>query len=213
MFTPEDIENVKLRRALLGGYNVGKTKQLLRQIAWDLSRVLHERGSFEEDARRFRAQLLRYERREELESASLGAAHEAARKIRGEARRDAELILRKAYRQASAIREAAENEAASRVAEFTALERQSRIMRTGLRSMLTSVLEGLGEPVADARKHEQRPLTEDLERAVRDRAATVQHMPDLQPEQTERDDDVPSEDERELATRHSEGPTGDERVA
>ncbi len=53
MFTPEDIENVKLPRAVLGGYKASATRQYLRQIAWELSRALHERGMFEEESRRF----------------------------------------------------------------------------------------------------------------------------------------------------------------
>ena len=141
MSTPDDIANVKLRRASSADTRQRATRQYLHQIAWELSHVLHERDTFEDEARRFRAQLLRYEQREKRESARLEGARDAAREIREEAQRDAELILEKAYKQASEIRATAEQEASSRVAKLDALEEKSTSMYTELRGLITSVLE------------------------------------------------------------------------
>jgi cell division initiation protein len=211
VFTPDDIANAKLRRALVGGYKASETRQYLHQIAWELSNVLHERGTFEEEARRFRAQLLRYERREELESASLSGAHAAAREIREEARRDAELVLKKAYKHASEVRATAEKEASSRVAEFKSLEEKSRIMRTELRGLLASVLEALSEPAGAAPKQEERPVLDDLREAVK--AAATQSVSELNPELTGRSDGQPADEEPALPGEDQDEWSGDERVA
>lgn len=212
MFTPEDIENVKLGRAVVGGYKADATRQYLRQVAWELSRALHERGTFEEESRRFRAQLVRYERREELESANLSGAHDAAREIREEARRDAELLLKKAYKHASEVRATAEKEASYRVAEFHELEEKSRIMRTELRGLLASVLEALSEPAGVPPKREERPVMDDLRKAVK--AAATQSVSGINPELTGRRDGQPADDdEPALPDEGQDEWSGGERVA
>lgn len=210
VFTPDDIANVKLRRALVGGYKPSETRQYLHQIAWELSRVVHERGTFEEEARRYQAQLDRYERREELESASLSGAHAAARAIREEARRDAELVLKKAYKHASEVRANAEKEASSRLAEYSELEKKSRIMRTELRGLLASVLEALSEPTGDPPKQEERPVMDDLREAVK--AAATPSVSELNPELTGRRDGQPADDEA-LPDEDVDEWSGGERVA
>lgn len=216
VFTPEDIQNVKLQRAVFGGYKASETRQYLRQIAWELSHVLHERGTFEDEARRFRAQLLRYERREELESASLGGARDTAREIREEARRDAELILKKAYKQASEIRAKAEKQASSRMAEFHALEEKSKVMRAELRELITSVLEAVGEPVGASPKPLDQPVMDDLRTAVK--AAAARSVSELSPELTGRRDgqpadEEPADEEPALPDEGQDEWSGGERVA
>ncbi len=211
MFTPEDIEGAKLPRAVLGGYRASATRQYLRQVAWELSHVLHERRTFEDEAHRFQAQLRRYERREELESAKLSGARGAAHEICEQARRDAELILKKAHKQASEIRATAEMQASSRAAEIHALEEQGRTMRTELRGLITSALEALGEPTATRDEQASRPVLDDLQKAVR--AAATQRVSELNPKPTGGHDRQQADEDTALPADDKDDWSGDERVA
>ena len=213
VFTPENIESVKLRRAVFGGYRAGETRQYLRQIAWELSRALHERGMFEEESRRFRAQLLRHERREELERSTRAGAREDARELLEDARHDAELILKKAYKHASEIRAAAEKDVASQVAESNELEERNSTMRRELRTLLTSVLEAL-ESIAETPKKDYRPgMTDDLRKAMT--SAAAQTVSELNPDLAARRDGgwAKPESEPAVSAEDEESASGDERVA
>lgn len=173
MLTPEDIEGVEFPRAVAGGYKMHAVTEHLRKVAWDVRRLLHERAAMEEDVSRVRGELARSERREELESAVLGSAQDAAREMRETARREAELILKKAREHAIELRTAAEREYAARTNELRQIEELSRLVRTELRVRLKSVLEALGEPAGQVDDQEQRPVMADLERAVQAARATA----------------------------------------
>lgn len=183
VLTPEDIEGVDLPRAATGGYKTHAVTALLRQVAWDFRRLLHERAAMQEDVTRVRGALARSERREELESALLGSAQSAAREIRETARREAELILKKAREHATELQMTAEREYAARTNELRQIEELSRLVRTELRVQLKSVLEALGEPAGRGDDEQQRPVMADLQRAVQAaRAAAVQRIPGLSSE-------------------------------
>lgn len=187
MLTPDEIEQIKPRRAFVGGFKRDKTRELLRQIAADFRRALDDRVSIEEETHRMRADLGRRERRDVIESSTLMAARQAALRIREEAREDAELILRKAYKRAGEIRRAADRERDARAGELQQLERQSELIRMELRTVLRSVLRALDEraaetsrdrpPAAETKRETQPPVTQDLERAVRDLVVRIQRKP------------------------------------
>lgn len=189
MLTPEDIESTKLRRSVVGGFKRDRTRELLGQIASDLREVLQERDALEKELRRSRAELLKREKRDEVEIAAFTSIQQTAREVRETARRDAELILKKAYKHASEARGTIDKEYMARLAEFQTLEEKSKVLRRELRSMLTAVLGALeDEPSADAprpseaaddRRRREVPVTQDLERAVRELVGRIQRKPGI----------------------------------
>ena len=168
MLSPEEIEHVKLRRRVLGGYPTRKTRELLRQIAWDLRDVLHERTTLEAENRRLRVELDRREHRDEIEDATLKSARHVAREITETARHDAELILRKAYKRAGEVLRTADKEYEARSGELRVLDEQSKLVRNHLRAVLEAVLRSLDDTSAASPQPEARtqPQTQDLEQAV-----------------------------------------------
>jgi cell division initiation protein len=222
MLNPEEIENTKLRRSVFGGYRRENTRELLGQIASELRQLLHERDTLEEELRPLRAELLRRERRDEVEIAAFKSIQQSAHEVRESARRDAELLLRKAYKQASEARGIIDKEYTARVAEFQTLEEKSKVLRNELRTMLTSVLGALeDEPLAAAAprpkpseqpRRTQAPVTQDLERAVRELVGRIQRKPGVPAELPRTEISEPTAEDPAVTAEDRDDSSG-ERVA
>ena len=166
MLTPEEIEGSNLPRAFVGGYKADKVTEHLRRIAWDLRRLLHERGVAETELGRLRRDVAQSQRRGELEAAVLDSAHRAAKEIRAAAREESELLLKKAREHAERLRHDVEREHAARTREIESLRTMSGTLRTELRTFLKSLLEVV-EPFDPSANAERRLVMADLERVVR----------------------------------------------
>lgn len=157
LLTPEDIENVELPRATIGGYNREAIDDLLRRILMDVRARVDERDSLEAEVRRLE------------EALSVSELMERERVDAQEAtRRECELLLKEARRQADEILNAAENETAARVEALERVERVHSLVRADLRKLLGAMLEEVSTPsnvVREALKDRQ--LAEDLRHITR----------------------------------------------
>jgi DivIVA domain-containing protein len=157
LLTPEDIANVELPRAMIGGYNREAIDDLLDRIVMDVRARVDERDSLEAEVRRLKEALSKSEvlERERVE------AQEATR-------RECELMLKEARRQADEILNAAENETAARVEALKRVERVHGLMRVELRKLLGAMLEELSTPSKVVREAlKDRQLAEDLQHITR----------------------------------------------
>lgn len=172
MINPEEIEGVGLPRTVFGGYKADKVREHLRGLAWDVLTLLHERGiakseheRLEHELDRLRRELVRSERRGELESAVLESAQNAAREIRDTARREAELILKKATEHATRLRREVEQGHEARLAEVEGLKNGSVKLRAELRGFIRELLTLVEPGELDANIHRHQMMS-DLERVV-----------------------------------------------
>jgi cell division initiation protein len=172
VISPEEIEGVDLPRTVFGGYKADRVREHLRIVAWDVGKSLHERGQakseherLEHELDRLRHELVRSERRGELESVVLESAQNAAREIRETARREAELVLKKATGHAAGLRREVEQEHAARLAEVEGLQEGSAKLRAELRRFIRTLLNLVepGDLDANMKRHE---MMSDLERMV-----------------------------------------------
>lgn len=157
LLTPEDLENIDLPRARIGGYNRAATDDLLGHILIDMRTRVDERDFLEAEVLRLKEAVTESEllQRDRLEM------HEATK-------RECDLMLKEARRQADEIRIAAENETAARVEALKRIERVHSLVRVELRKLLGAMLEELSTPSKVVREAlKDRQLAEDLEHITR----------------------------------------------
>jgi len=161
---PEDLNPSGLPRSTFGGVKEEAVADLLKRTAWDYREALARKKQLEAEVEQLtrRAEELEEqlaatqakaaERRDpdELLLTVLGSAQRAAREQREEARREAELLLRKARVRARRIEDDAVRRADAERGELAAIEALRDEVADELRSLLESILAlGREAPVAD----------------------------------------------------------------
>jgi cell division septum initiation protein DivIVA len=153
LLTPEDIQTAALPRATIRGYDRRSTDDLLRRIASDTRALLDERCLLEEEVRRLKEELTQRERVMEMQET---------------AKRECDLILKKARRQADKILDTAAKETVARVEALKRVEEVHGLVRVELRTLLGAMLEALNAPSDVVRESLKNPrLAEDLQRITR----------------------------------------------
>lgn len=163
--TPTDIRDLTLKRSV-GGYDRAETDRLLADLVESYSKVWRERADLGDEVADLREQLAKaadtaeldelrervvqleadltpyreLERR--LRNALLSAEH-AAERLKAEARREAELTVKKAREKAEQIVESAQEELGRLESEIRRLEAHESELRTSYRDFLRSALERL----------------------------------------------------------------------
>ena len=156
---PDEISAEHLPRARVGGYAADPTEEMLQQASWAYRKALHEYGLLVDEVDRLqarvaelerqgedlKAEIAASERRAERVAGMLNAAGRAARETREGARRDAELVLKKArHRAAKMERELAKVRAAT-AAELSEFASRRERIQEELRDYLESVLAAIKE--------------------------------------------------------------------
>src|SRR5690242_8362172 len=138
--TPVEIRHITFGRAI-GGYKPQAVDRLLAEIAASFEDVWRERADLADKVEQLEADLARYKELEQLLRATLVSAERAANDMKGQARKEADLVIAEAHAEAREVvrKAAAENER---------LSVESRRMRERLRLALASL-----EPA----KEESRP--------------------------------------------------------
>jgi len=130
----------------------------LRRIASDIRALLDERCLLEEELRRLK---------EDLTQSELTQS-ERVREVQETAKRECDLILKKARRQADKIRATAAKETVARVAALKRVEEVQGLVRVELRTLLGAMLEALNAPSDVVRESLKNPrLAADLQRITR----------------------------------------------
>ena len=151
-FTPVEIRHVRLGRRLRG-YDREETDRLLTEVADSFEGVWRERADLADRLERLEEDLLRYRELDGLLRTTLVTAEGAAREVKDQATRAADLIVGEARIEASSIvREAR--------AERDLLLTESRRIRSLLRSALDALPEH-EEPVDELREGTAEDLREE----------------------------------------------------
>jgi cell division initiation protein len=110
-YTPVELRHVRLPRRPFG-YRRSTTDRLLADVAESFEEVWRERGDLADKVEQLENDLVRYRELEALLRTTLVSAERASQEVRGQAKREADLILSEAHAEARAVtrRAAAERE-------------------------------------------------------------------------------------------------------
>ena len=138
--TPVEIRHVTLGRRLLG-YDRGATEDLLERIVESYEAVWRERADLVEELERMEGEIARFRELEVLLRNTLVSAERSADDIRGQARREADLVLEEARAKARETTVAAEAERERVKAEIRRLRSLEGDMRAEYKAFLLRSLD------------------------------------------------------------------------
>jgi cell division initiation protein len=138
--TPVEIRHVSLGRRPFG-YDKNGTDDLLDRIVESYEGVWRERADLREELERMQAELARFKELEVLLRNTLVSAERSAEDIRGQARREADLILEEARAKARETTVAAETERERVKAEIRRLKSLESDMRAEYKAFLLRSLD------------------------------------------------------------------------
>ena len=101
--TPVEIRHMQPPRTLFGGYRRDSTDRLFDEIVASFEDVWRERADLADKVEQLQAELVRFRELETLLRATLVSAEQASEQLKGQARREAELILTEAQAEAREI--------------------------------------------------------------------------------------------------------------
>lgn len=161
-YTPVELRHVKLGRTTFGGYKKDETDRLVDDIADSFEEVWRDRGELADKLEDVEKVLAEVKQRESLLASTLIAAEQASAEIREAAKREAELIVAEAHREARSVTRGAQGE---RERLFTEVRRVETLLRAAL-GMVEETRNELpasppAAPSADAPVREHWPRRED----------------------------------------------------
>ena len=150
--SPVEIRHMHPPRAVFGGYRRDPTDRMFDEIVASFEDVWRERADLADKVEQLQADLVRFRELETLLRATLVSAEQASEQLKGQARREAELILTEAQAQAREIQRRA-------VVDNERLVTASRRLRVQLKEA-AAVLDEIPEeaeeaPVEEAERDER----------------------------------------------------------
>lgn len=140
--TPMDIHNKEFSRAFRG-YDEDEVNEFLDHVIKDYEALIREKKGLEEKVALLNEKLAHFENIEESLSKSILVAQETAEDVKNHARKEAQLIVKEAEKNADRI----VNEALLRSREISmeleALQQQASVYRARFRSLIQAQLEML----------------------------------------------------------------------
>lgn len=140
--TPLDIHNKEFSRSFRG-YDEDEVNEFLDQIIKDYEAILREKKRLEEENAELREKLEHYANLEETLHKSIVVAQEAAEELKGNARKESQLIIREAEKNADRIINEALMKSRSVASEIDELKKRLTVYRTRFRTLLEAQLEML----------------------------------------------------------------------
>lgn len=138
--TPMDIHNKEFGRSFRG-YDEDEVNEFLDHVIKDYEAIIRDKKSLEEKMALLNEKLAHFENIEESLSKSILVAQETAEEVKNHARKEAQLIVKEAEKNADRI----VNEALLRSREISmeleALQQQASVYRARFRSLIQAQLE------------------------------------------------------------------------
>jgi cell division initiation protein len=193
-YTPVELRHVKIGRSTFGGYRKLETEKLIEDIADSFEEVWRDRGELSDKLEDVEKILAEVKQRESLLSSTLVAAEKASTEIREAAKREAELIIAEAHREARSVTRGAQSE---RERLFTEVRRVETLLRAALGMVEETRSELPATPAAPAAEAPQEhwPRRSDTREFQAIEAPPVPEPPKLPPVQS-----VPDEPEEGAGT-------------
>lgn len=137
--TPLDVRRYDFGRALRG-YNPARVDQFRDQVADEMERLTRINQDLDAKARSFHEQLRAFRERDKALNDALIAAQQLRDDVRGQAEREAQLIIREAQGEAERIIEAARAEVRRMEEELDNLDRSRRTYLAQMRTLIARQL-------------------------------------------------------------------------
>lgn len=142
--TPLDIHNKEFGRKLRG-YDEDDVNEFLDQIIKDYEALIRENKEMQNQAQVLQDKLNHFSNLEETLSKTIIVAQEAADEVRGNAKKEAQLIIKEAEKNADRIVNDALAKSRKVAIEVEELKKQASIYRTRFRTLVEAQLELLGQ--------------------------------------------------------------------
>jgi len=140
--TPLDIHNKEFGKSFRG-YDEDEVNEFLDQVIKDYEIVIREKKQLEEQILDMRDRLKHFSTIEETLNKSILIAQEAAEDVKGNAQKEAKLIIKEAEKNADRIINESLIKSRKVTMEFEELKKQSKVFRTRLRMAIETQLEML----------------------------------------------------------------------
>ncbi len=140
--TPLDIHNKEFGKSFRG-YDEDEVNEFLDQVIKDYELVIRDKKQLEEQMLDMKERLKHFSTIEETLNKSILIAQEAAEDVKGNAQKEAKLIIKEAEKNADRIINEALIKSRKVTIEFEELKKQSKVFRTRLRMAIETQLEML----------------------------------------------------------------------
>ncbi|MBO9604984.1 MAG: DivIVA domain-containing protein [Paenibacillaceae bacterium] len=138
--TPLDIHNKEFRRGFRG-YDEDEVNEFLDQVIKDYEALIRENKEMQHQMETMQEKLGHFASIEETLSKTIIVAQEAADEVKGNAKKEAQLIIREAEKNADRIVNEALVKTGKISLEIDELKKQASIYRTRFRTLLEAQLE------------------------------------------------------------------------
>jgi cell division initiation protein len=138
--TPLDIHNKEFKRSLRG-YNEDDVNEFLDQVIKDYEVIIRENKELQNQIANLQERLDHFQNIEESLSKTIIVAQEAADEVKGNSKKEAQLTIREAEKNADRIINEALIKSSKVAFEIEELKKQASIFRTRFRTLLEAQLE------------------------------------------------------------------------
>ncbi|WP_172194154.1 MULTISPECIES: DivIVA domain-containing protein [Saccharibacillus] len=169
--TPLDIHNKEFSRRLRG-YDEDEVNEFLDQVIKDYESVIRENKDLLHRMTSMEERLNHFMNLEDTLSKTIIVAQEAADEVRGNAKKEAQLIVKEAEKNADRIINESLVKSRKVAVEMEELKKQASIYRTRFRTLIEAQLELLAQDGWDALDRQSRELDREMEQAQAERRRT-----------------------------------------
>lgn len=138
--TPVDIHNKEFSKRM-SGYDRDEVNEFLDQVIKDYELLIREKKELEGQLAAMNERLGHFNNIEETLNKSIVVAQEAAEEVKGNALKEAKLIIREAEKNADRIVNEALSKARKIALEIEELKKQSKVFRTRFRMLIEAQLD------------------------------------------------------------------------
>ncbi|QQZ08016.1 DivIVA domain-containing protein [Heyndrickxia vini] len=138
--TPLDIHNKEFSKGFRG-YDEDEVNEFLDQVIKDYELIIREKKELEEKLSSLNERLGHFTNIEETLHKSIVVAQEAAEEVRGNAQKEAKLIIRESEKNADRIVNEALSKARKIALEIEELKKQSKVFRTRFKMLIEAQLD------------------------------------------------------------------------
>lgn len=142
--TPMDIRQYEFRRSLTG-YETGQVRAFLDVVADEMEALVRENSKLKTEFRRKESQLKEVEESEKGVREALMALHKLTQQVRGDAEKEAQIVIHRAQLQAEAVMVDAQKRYNQLLHELQELRRTKIQFATSVRSAVEQHLKLLDE--------------------------------------------------------------------
>ncbi|MCR2820794.1 DivIVA domain-containing protein [Lederbergia panacisoli] len=141
--TPVDIHNKEFSRGFRG-YDEDEVNEFLDQVIKEFELIIREKKELEDKLVSLNERLGHFSTIEDTLHKSIVVAQEAAEEVRGNAQKEAKLIIREAEKNADRIVNESLSKARKVALEIEDLKKQSKVFRTRFKLLIEAQLDLLG---------------------------------------------------------------------